>query len=264
MCSKPRKYVALGAQKIHHPRVITSSQAAELASHRPMAGNGPWPSGQTVARDWQVTGLYLAIGHWPSAIGQAAPPPPVALQTDPAAGVNSLSKGEDSQPTNHGRVDEKEAMVAPNKDVIKTEELLGHGRFQFHILVCAQLSAGVLIFHHLSIYLLAPQVDHWCRPPGDQASLTPDQWKNMSIPFYEDGTYSKCTMYDPLELMRNNSTEVPCTQWDFDLRPGVGTIVSEWNLVCGKKWIIRVVLVYSMLGGLIFLPLQESEDTPEE
>lgn len=180
----------------------------------------------------------------------------MALQTDPAAGVNLLSKVEDSRPTNHGRLDKKEAMVAPNKDVIKTEELLGHGRFQFHILVCAQLSAGVLLFHHLSIYLLAPEVDHWCRPPGDQASLTPDQWKNMSIPFYEDGTYSKCTMYDPLELKRDNSTEVPCTQWDFDLRPGIDTIVSEWKLVCGKKWVIRVVFVYSLLGGLIFVPLQ--------
>uniref|UniRef100_A0A6B0UUK7 Putative secreted protein n=1 Tax=Ixodes ricinus TaxID=34613 RepID=A0A6B0UUK7_IXORI len=36
-----------------------------------MAGNGSSASGRTVASHWLMTGLSLAIGQWPSAIGQA-------------------------------------------------------------------------------------------------------------------------------------------------------------------------------------------------
>uniref|UniRef100_A0A6B0UTU7 Putative secreted protein n=1 Tax=Ixodes ricinus TaxID=34613 RepID=A0A6B0UTU7_IXORI len=36
-----------------------------------MAWNGPSASGQTVTSHWLMTGLSLAIGQWPSAIGQA-------------------------------------------------------------------------------------------------------------------------------------------------------------------------------------------------
>lgn len=170
--------------------------------------------------------------------------------------MNSPSKEESRSVIHHATFDEAETTLAVKKDIIKTEELLGHGTFQFCILVCVQLSASMLIFHYKSLTLLAPEVDHWCRPPADQARLTLYQWKNMSLPVTDDGTYSKCTMYDPVEMLRSNWTEVQCTQWQFDLRPGVNTIVSEWNLVCERKWTIRVLFVYSMFGGLILLPLQ--------
>lgn len=72
-----------------------------------MAGNGPSATGQTVASHWLMTSLSLAIGQWPSAIGQAlsfnhwpkyhrqslanAWPKPVLLGSLPPASVNPQS-----------------------------------------------------------------------------------------------------------------------------------------------------------------------------
>ncbi|KAK8774893.1 hypothetical protein V5799_010574 [Amblyomma americanum] len=39
---------------------------------------------------------------------------------------------------------------------------------------------------------------------------------------------------------------VPCTSWEFDMDKYGNNIVSQWNLVCDRRWLIDVArLVYS-------------------
>lgn len=137
------------------------------------------------------------------------------------------------------------------------ELLLGHGKFQWMILVCAHLSAVVYMFHHLSIRLLAPPVNHWCKQPVF-SFLSREQWLNWSIPLDEYGRRSHCTVYDPTTppASPNASRAVrACTEWDYDLQGGTKTIVSQWDLVCEKAWYVRLSTFYYIIGSFMFVPL---------
>ncbi|KAH7945533.1 hypothetical protein HPB49_012105 [Dermacentor silvarum] len=80
--------------------------------------------------------------------------------------------------------------------------MLGHGPYQRRVLLCSIMSVIVAVLQALSDRLTSRPVDHWCRPPDDLSGLSADAWKNMSIPVEADGSFSKCTMYDPAVAVR--------------------------------------------------------------
>ncbi|KAG0443341.1 hypothetical protein HPB47_015022, partial [Ixodes persulcatus] len=137
--------------------------------------------------------------------------------------------------------------------------LVGHGQLQLMTLFCAHISAAMLVFHHLSIRLLAPSVDHYCKPPAQYAHLSVELWKNTSIPLESTGIYSRCTMYDTplLQFVVSNQTRavVQCVKWDHAVPPGVETIESQWDLVCDKAWYLSLATLYYILGGFVLVPL---------
>ncbi|XP_077519956.1 organic cation transporter protein-like [Amblyomma americanum] len=122
--------------------------------------------------------------------------------------------------------------------------------------------------------LLAPPVGHWCRKSGEAGNVSESQWKRIFIPQHDDGSYSKCTVYsvgfvmsrksdggDALGRSRSAATavtppreELPCSSWDYDVSPGLKTLTSEWNLVCERRGLLFVAVMYNNLGGLVALP----------
>ncbi|KAH9383886.1 hypothetical protein HPB48_025709 [Haemaphysalis longicornis] len=152
------------------------------------------------------------------------------------------------------------------------------GRFSWHhacLLACTQLSLGVLTFHWLATPLLAIPVDHWCRQPPETGNASADEWKKSAIPLRSDGRYSQCTMYrefsgqspdaadieaprnveGALQVTERHREETDCLEWDFDLKPGIKTMTSEWNLVCGRGRLLSVSVVYNTIGGAVVTPL---------
>ncbi|KAG0428118.1 hypothetical protein HPB47_024873 [Ixodes persulcatus] len=131
--------------------------------------------------------------------------------------------------------------------------IFGHGTFQQLALLCATLSIFVAVSNGLAAVVFARPVEHWCRPPPELAFMQTDVWKNQSIPVEADGTFSKCTRYEPL-LNAGNATEnrtvVFCDEWDYDLATAGKSIVSEWNLVCHRH---RLLLLHSLVyyGGAV-------------
>lgn len=77
------------------------------------------------------------------------------------------------------------------------QAILGHGNFQRTMLFCGSLAAVVLLCHSLLLRLIARDVDHWCKPPSHLDFLTVTEWKNVAIPVLDDGTFSRCTIFDP-------------------------------------------------------------------
>ncbi|KAL1477217.1 hypothetical protein MTO96_035922, partial [Rhipicephalus appendiculatus] len=75
--------------------------------------------------------------------------------------------------------------------------VLGHGPYQRRVLTCGMLSVTVALFHYLAYRLIGRQVDHWCMAPDHLSFLSAAAWKNLSVPIEADGSYSRCTMYDP-------------------------------------------------------------------
>lgn len=152
------------------------------------------------------------------------------------------------------------------------------GRFSWHhacLLACAQLSLGVLTFHWLATPLLAMPVDHWCRQPPEMRNASADEWKKSAIPLRSDGRYSQCTMYrefsrhspgasdieaprhveGALQVTDRRLEETDCLDWDYDLKPGIKTMASEWNLVCGRARLLSVSAAYNSIGGVVATPL---------
>ncbi|XP_040065784.2 solute carrier family 22 member 7-like [Ixodes scapularis] len=131
--------------------------------------------------------------------------------------------------------------------------IFGHGTFQRLALLCTAISIFIAVSDSLVTVVFAQPIEHWCRPPPELAYMPTDVWKNQSIPVEPDGTFSKCTRYEP-PLDAGNATEnrtvVFCDEWDYALATTGKSIISEWNLVCHRH---RLLLLHSLVyfGGAV-------------
>ncbi|XP_054929804.2 organic cation transporter protein-like [Dermacentor andersoni] len=115
--------------------------------------------------------------------------------------------------------------------------VMEHGWYQRRLLLCGVLGATAVFMEALAYRLIARRVDHWCQPPGELAYLSDDAWKNLSIPVDPDGNFSRCTVYstDELETSPENRTVIGCHKWDYELHDRADSIVSRFDLVCGRE-----------------------------
>ncbi|XP_070390925.1 organic anion transporter 3-like [Dermacentor albipictus] len=120
--------------------------------------------------------------------------------------------------------------------------VLGHGPYQRRVLLCSVLSVIVALFQALSDRLTSRPVDHWCRPPKNLRELSADAWKNMSIPVEADGSFSKCTVYDPVvaDTHAANRSTAACQSWDYDIANRADSIVSRFGLICDRQYLLNL------------------------
>ncbi|KAH7975304.1 hypothetical protein HPB52_000565 [Rhipicephalus sanguineus] len=97
-----------------------------------------------------------------------------------------------------------DAALSPKGPKTRLPDNLPMGRFQLMILACAQLSAAVDAYQILSARLLAPPVDHWCRPPAEYSHMSADIWKNVSVPLGSNGRYNQCAVYEQARTFLEN------------------------------------------------------------
>ncbi|KAL3188567.1 hypothetical protein MRX96_022574 [Rhipicephalus microplus] len=164
--------------------------------------------------------------------------------------------------------------------------IIGHGRFQRIVLVCTTLGFFTTIVHATASTTLARSVDHWCSPPEEYAFVSEATWKKVGIPEHRDGSVvrrSQCHRYDPpFDLLSDeaghdasadNRSVIPCDAgWHFetghisdgpDYHGHSGkldfkhphSIVVEWNLVCGRKWIVSALRAAYTAGGFAGAPV---------
>ncbi|XP_050041166.2 solute carrier family 22 member 7-like [Dermacentor andersoni] len=135
--------------------------------------------------------------------------------------------------------------------------ILGHGRYQRIVLVSTYVAVTVVLLQSFAYYLIGRPVDHWCQPPDDLRYLGVQGWKNVAIPVLADGSFSKCTVYEP-PLPGEDQDErsvVPCNRWDYDTENDGESIVSMWNLVCTRDWLYSVSKSTSGLAPMLFVPI---------
>ncbi|XP_050035582.1 carcinine transporter-like [Dermacentor andersoni] len=132
--------------------------------------------------------------------------------------------------------------------------VLGHGPYQRRVLLCSVLSVIVALFQALSDHLTNGPVDHWCRPPKNLRELSADAWKNMSIPVEADGSFSKCTVYDPVvaDTPAANRSTAPCQSWDYDIANRADSIVSRFGLICDRQYLLNLGTgIFVMISALV-------------
>ncbi|KAH7956928.1 hypothetical protein HPB52_013565 [Rhipicephalus sanguineus] len=138
-----------------------------------------------------------------------------------------------------------------------TYVVLGHGPYQRRVLTCGMLSVTVVLFHYLAYILIGRKVDHWCMAPDKLNFLSADVWKNLSVPIEADGSYSRCTMYDPPVPVSEgeNRTAVPCHEWSYDIANKADSVVSRFDLVCDREYLYELSSLAPIIGSALVAPL---------
>ncbi|KAH8032344.1 hypothetical protein HPB51_024121 [Rhipicephalus microplus] len=137
----------------------------------------------------------------------------------------------------------RRSAQAPSEDDVRLP--YGFGSFQLFIMFGTIVAGATFTLHDESFRLTAGVMDHWCRRPAEFVNLSVSEWKEMAIPLNEDGVHSHCVVRDPPDggLL---SRVVPCKSWEYDLSTYGNNIVSEWDLVCDRRWIVDLArLAYS-------------------
>ncbi|XP_049523417.1 solute carrier family 22 member 13 isoform X2 [Dermacentor silvarum] len=138
----------------------------------------------------------------------------------------------------------------PTEDVIP----MGEGRFQAMVMVASALAGTAFLLHLISFRVTTRVMDHWCRPPEAFANLSAAEWRSTAIPLEPDGSRSQCTRFEPPDA-GSRARVVPCDAWDFDTERYGNNIVSEWRLVCDRRWLVELAVLVYMAACAVFLPL---------
>ncbi|XP_077561713.1 solute carrier family 22 member 7-like [Haemaphysalis longicornis] len=134
--------------------------------------------------------------------------------------------------------------------------ILGHGHFQRRVLFTGMLSSAVLVMQALAYQLICREVPHWCAPPDNLRYLPPDAWRNAAIPLQADGSYSQCTVYEPPVPVNPEEERrvVSCDRWNYDADYVADSIVSNWDMVCDRRWLQKLARITYLLGATLFVP----------
>ncbi|KAH6939590.1 hypothetical protein HPB50_019930 [Hyalomma asiaticum] len=130
----------------------------------------------------------------------------------------------------------------------------GHGKFQLLHALGAVIVMYAYSLHYDSFRLTAGVMDHWCKRPASMANLSVDEWKQLAIPTDEEGEHSHCTMRDPPDG-GYAARVVPCSSWEYDLDQYGNNIVSHWNLVCNRRWLIDVARMAYAVASMALPPV---------
>ncbi|KAL1139156.1 hypothetical protein AAG570_009216 [Ranatra chinensis] len=118
-------------------------------------------------------------------------------------------------------------------------------------------------FHIFAPTFEAATPPFWCARPQHLPNLPVDLWKNISGVVQIDSgkeNYDPCQMKDLnysgtfLELIDWSAlTEgnIPCQKWEYDTSTYGDTIVTEWDLVCGRKQLSNLAEMMFLLGVAI-------------
>ncbi|KAK2715486.1 organic cation transporter protein-like isoform X3 [Artemia franciscana] len=115
------------------------------------------------------------------------------------------------------------------------------GRYQIQQYVLHLLPAFTAGVHMLSQTTVGATPDHKCS--------VPEEW------YQENVTIGECS------VQMKNGTEEPCSEWIYDTTYYGNTIVTDWSLVCGQRWmraLSQSILMFGVLcGAMILGPLAD-------
>ncbi|KAF0288151.1 Organic cation transporter-like protein [Amphibalanus amphitrite] len=126
------------------------------------------------------------------------------------------------------------------------------GRYQVLVMVLLCFNYVPVSVNHLLMAFHGFAPEHNCR--------LPDQWpRNVSLPTVAptigDPRYQSCSMYvDPAN--HSWGTKDCIYGYEFHVEGLEWTVVSEWGLVCDRKYLVSIIttlyFVGVMVGGLVF------------
>ncbi|KAG8223271.1 hypothetical protein J437_LFUL001548 [Ladona fulva] len=185
----------------------------------------------------------------------------MASQTTNGNGVASKSAEKEeasSQKKKGGNEDEEFDAV--------TDAIGAFGRWQLRLTFLLSLLNCPCTWHIFALTFQSLQGDFWCAPPEDVEWLLKDRginWRNFTRAYAddEDGSdFDPCLTWDvdydvilasQHPVIPYNASRKACTKWIFDESKTGRTIVSQWSLVCSRKYLNEVAEMTFLMGVAI-------------
>lgn len=152
--------------------------------------------------------------------------------------------------------------VSVTSDEIIETTIGNFGRWQARVSILMSLLKFPITWIQLGIVFLAPPTEFWCKQPEDWKWMKIDEWKHFISPklngsHHHIGLQSGSCIMRNLDLPHSTNAVMPC-RWGYDYNRTTVTssIITEWNLVCGKERLVdlaQIVLMFGiLLGNIIF------------
>uniref|UniRef100_A0A8C5Q4R2 Solute carrier family 22 member 13 n=1 Tax=Leptobrachium leishanense TaxID=445787 RepID=A0A8C5Q4R2_9ANUR len=135
------------------------------------------------------------------------------------------------------------------------------GLFQKCMVLMMSFVSVFNAFHMFGQIFLSISVPHHCNTTWileKSPNLTEDKLLNLTVPKNAEGAFEKCLMYTPvdwdietIEKYGLNDTEGCRDGWLYDTSEQKSTLVTEFDLVCGKREQIDIAQSIFMVGLLI-------------
>ncbi|CAL1299081.1 unnamed protein product [Larinioides sclopetarius] len=120
----------------------------------------------------------------------------------------------------------------------------GDGPWQRWIFVVILLCSVPDGNHNMVMSFFAPNLDHWCARPPD-VNISIEEWKTLAIPPNDQhcSRYKFINFSHLQEVSDRNITDkptIPCDSWEYDDSVYVSTLLSKFNMVCDKEWLVSI------------------------
>ncbi|KAH7960629.1 hypothetical protein HPB49_021831 [Dermacentor silvarum] len=126
------------------------------------------------------------------------------------------------------------SYLAAQGEVYDENIPFGEGAFQKRVLIMSVFAGAIMYAQNLLFRMSWLEMDHWCRRTNAYSNMSVAAWKELAIPLYPNGSYSRCTTRVPPDGGTWARVE-PCVEWEFDLDEHGNTAVSEWSVVCQRR-----------------------------
>ncbi|KAL3278180.1 hypothetical protein HHI36_013521 [Cryptolaemus montrouzieri] len=144
------------------------------------------------------------------------------------------------------------------KSETSTEEWLeitigNFGKWQCWISFLLSLFKFPIAWVQMSIIFLARSTQFWCSQPIEFSNMTEQQWVEFSRPSGEKYDLNQlnngfCNMKD----LSGGNESLPCSDgYDYNRTVFESSIITEWDLICGKERLVDVSQIILMSGILI-------------
>ncbi|XP_071995553.1 solute carrier family 22 member 7-like [Engystomops pustulosus] len=132
------------------------------------------------------------------------------------------------------------------------------GNFQILTLIILCLPRVILPLHFLLHIFISAVPPHHCTFPN-HGNLSKEDLLITNIPQEPDGSFSSCKMFSEPQpqlllnrsqkMMVNRSLVQSCDQgWDYDSDTFFSTTVTQWDLVCDRKWMNQAAATFFFMG----------------
>lgn len=106
--------------------------------------------------------------------------------------------------------------------------------------IIRSIELHLYILYNFYLYFQAAATDFWCARPSNLENVPISLWRNYSqsvdgclIRNIDWSTVSENDLHVPPP----NADFVKCTSWEFDRTVVGNTIISDWDLVCDRKYL---------------------------